>query len=37
MPPMSMMFRFKDKAWLDKLQTGDKVKFRVENIDDATP
>ena len=35
MPPMSMVFRVKDPAWLDKLQPGDKVKFQVEKIGDA--
>ena len=28
MPPMTMVFTVKDKALLDKLQPGDKVKFR---------
>jgi len=35
MPPMSMVFRVKDPAWLDKFQPGDKVKFQVEKIGDA--
>jgi Cu(I)/Ag(I) efflux system periplasmic protein CusF len=28
MPPMTMVFVVKDKALLDKLKAGDKVKFR---------
>lgn len=31
MPGMTMVFVVKDKAMLDKLKTGDKVKFRVIN------
>ena len=31
MPPMTMVFAVKDKAMLDKLKTGDKVKFKVIN------
>ncbi len=31
MPAMTMVFVVKDKAMLDKLQAGDKVKFRVVN------
>jgi Cu/Ag efflux protein CusF len=30
MPPMTMIFDVKDKAWLDKLKAGDKVRFRAE-------
>ena len=33
MPPMTMVFVVKDKAWLDKLQSGDKVRFAA--IDEA--
>lgn len=33
MPAMTMVFVVKDKAMLDKLKTGDKVRFKV--IDDA--
>ena len=29
MPPMTMVFQVKDRAMLDKLQAGDKVKFKV--------
>ena len=31
MPGMTMVFQVKDKAMLDKLQTGDKVKFKAVN------
>ena len=31
MPGMTMVFVVKDKAMLDKLKTGDKVKFKVVN------
>ena len=30
MPGMTMVFQVKDKALLDKIQTGDKVRFRAE-------
>jgi Cu/Ag efflux protein CusF len=30
MPPMTMVFQVKDKAWLDRLQPGDKVRFKAE-------
>lgn len=30
MPGMTMVFQVKDKALLDKVQTGDKVRFRAE-------
>lgn len=30
MPPMTMVFQVKDAAMLDKIQAGDKVKFKVE-------
>jgi Cu(I)/Ag(I) efflux system periplasmic protein CusF len=33
MPAMTMVFQVRDKAMLDKLQTGDKVKFNVVNED----
>ena len=29
MPPMTMAFQVKDPAMLDKVKTGDKIKFRV--------
>ena len=31
MPPMTMVFAVKDKAMLDKLQPGDKVRFKAVN------
>lgn len=31
MPAMTMVFRVKDPAILDKLQAGDKVKFEAQN------
>ncbi len=32
MPPMTMMFKVKDAAMLKSLKDGDKVRFRVEEI-----
>ncbi len=31
MPPMTMVFTVKDKAMLDSVKTGDKVKFKAVN------
>ncbi|HEY6134596.1 MAG TPA: copper-binding protein [Rubrivivax sp.] len=31
MPPMTMVFVVKDKSLLDKLKTGDKVRFKAIN------
>lgn len=31
MPPMTMVFRVKEAAWLDALKAGDKIRFVVEN------
>lgn len=31
MPGMTMVFQVKDPAMLDKVKTGDKVKFKAEN------
>lgn len=31
MPPMTMVFRVKDPAMLDKVKAGDKVKFAAED------
>ena len=31
MPAMTMVFSFKDKAMLDKLKAGDKIKFKAIN------
>lgn len=33
MPPMTMVFQVKDKAMLDKVKTGDKVRFAADNVD----
>jgi Cu/Ag efflux protein CusF len=33
MPPMTMVFQIKDKAMLDSVKAGDKIRFRV--IDDG--
>ena len=30
MPPMTMVFQVKDRAFLDKVKAGDKVKFTAE-------
>ena len=35
MPAMTMVFRVKDPALLDKVKAGDKVKFRAEKIGSA--
>ncbi len=31
MPPMTMVYQVKEKAMLDKVQAGDKIKFKVIN------
>jgi Cu/Ag efflux protein CusF len=33
MPPMTMVFRVRDPAWLSKLKPGDKVRFTAEKLD----
>ena len=33
MPPMTMVFQVKEDALLDKVQSGDKVRFEAEKID----
>ncbi len=33
MPPMTMVFTARDKAMLDRLQPGDKVRFRADKAD----
>jgi Cu(I)/Ag(I) efflux system protein CusF len=33
MPPMSMVFQVKDAALIDKVQAGDKVRFRAVSED----
>lgn len=35
MPAMTMVFRVKDPAVLDKVKVGDKVKFRAEKVGGA--
>ena len=35
MPPMTMVFRVKDAAMLDKIQPGDKVMVSIEKLDGA--
>lgn len=35
MPPMTMVFRVQDPAWLDGLKPGDRIRFEVERIDGA--
>jgi Cu/Ag efflux protein CusF len=32
MPPMTMVFRVKDPAMLDKVKAGEKIRFRAEKI-----
>jgi len=33
MPPMTMVFRVTDPAWLDQLKPGDKIRFRADQVD----
>jgi Cu/Ag efflux protein CusF len=35
MPAMTMVFRVRDRAMLDKVRQGDKVRFRAERVDGA--
>ena len=35
MPAMTMAFNVSDKKMLDKVKTGDKVRFHVENVGNA--
>ena len=35
MPPMTMVFQVKDRALLDKVKAGDKVKFQAEKVGGA--
>ncbi|MDR1276005.1 MAG: copper-binding protein [Candidatus Accumulibacter sp.] len=35
MPAMTMSFRVKDAAWLDRVHAGDKVRFAAESINGA--
>lgn len=33
MPPMTMAYKVKDTAWLDKLQSGQKIRFAIDPAD----
>ncbi len=35
MPPMTMVFKVKDPAFLDQVKAGDKVKFEAEKVGGA--
>ncbi|MNC93658.1 Cation efflux system protein CusF precursor [compost metagenome] len=35
MPPMTMVFRVKDPAMLDRVKVGDRVKFSAIKLDDG--
>lgn len=35
MPPMTMVFRVKDAAWLDQMKAGDNIRFLVDRVDGA--
>jgi Cu(I)/Ag(I) efflux system protein CusF len=35
MPPMTMVFKVKDPAMLDKVKAGDAVRFKAENVNGA--
>lgn len=35
MPPMTMVFRVQDPAWLEGLKPGDRVRFEAQRIDGA--
>ena len=35
MPPMTMVFKVKETAWLDTLKAGMKIRFQAETIDGA--
>lgn len=35
MPPMTMVFRVKDPAMLDRVKPGDRIKFLAEKVDGA--
>lgn len=36
MPPMTMAYRVKDGAWLDKMKPGQKIRFAVDSADGMT-
>ena len=33
MPPMTMVFRVQDAAWLEPLKVGDRVRFKAEKLE----
>jgi Cu(I)/Ag(I) efflux system protein CusF len=33
--PMTMVFRVKDSAWLDRMKEGDKIRFMADNVNGA--
>ena len=33
MPPMTMVFRVKDPTMLDRMKTGDNIKFKADKLD----
>lgn len=35
MPPMTMVFRVKEAAWLDQMKPGDKIRFVADRVDGA--
>ncbi len=35
MPPMTMNFRLADRAWLEALKVGDRIRFRAERSADG--
>lgn len=35
MPPMTMVFRVKDPAWLERMKPGDRIRFQVEKQNGA--
>ena len=35
MPPMTMVFRVRDEAMLDRVKPGDKIRFKAEDIGGA--
>lgn len=35
MPAMTMVFRVKDVAWLDRMKAGDKIRFMADKVNGA--
>lgn len=35
MPGMTMSFKVKDRAWLERMKAGDKIRFRAEQVGGA--